>query len=186
MDPHQDIILEHEEIPTDAEFTGDAVENSTSETSENNNQGNNNDSATDKTSDELAALKDKYLRLLAEFENAKRRNAREKVELMRTASKDLIVEVLPVLDDFERAFKAQNTDPKGFELIYNKLKHILDQKGLKVMQTIGEEFNPDLHDAITEIPAPNQEMQGKVVDELERGYYLHEKIIRYAKVIVGK
>lgn len=186
MDPQHNIILEHEEIPSDAEFTADAADNTTAETSENANPNNANDSDANKKSDELAALKDKYLRLLAEFENAKRRNARERIELQRTASKDLIVELLPVLDDFERAFKAQTTDAKGFELIYNKLKNTLDQQGLKVMQAIGEEFDADLHEAIAEIPAPTPNMQGKVIDEVEHGYYLHEKIIRYAKVIVGK
>ncbi|HNI45366.1 MAG TPA: nucleotide exchange factor GrpE [Chitinophagales bacterium] len=142
---------------------------------------------TDKLAADLAAMKDKYLRLMAEFDNFKRRSARERIEFSRTAASGIIVDLLPVLDDFERAFKsAGDANVKGFELIYNKLKHILDAQGLKAMESIGNDFDPDLHEAVTEFPAPSDNLRGKVIDEVECGYYLHEKIIRHAKVIVGK
>lgn len=150
------------------------------------------ESALEKAAEELKESRDKYLRLAAEFDNFKRRNARERIELMQTAGKDLIIELLEVLDDFDRAEKQFETDPdienvkKGALLISNKLKHKLQLKGLKPMVSIGEEFDADLHEAITSIPAPSPELQGRVVDELTKGYYLNDKIIRHAKVVVGK
>lgn len=150
------------------------------------------ESALEKATEELKESRDKYLRLAAEFDNFKRRNAREKIELIQTAGKDVIYDLLEVLDDFERAEKLFETDEdidnvkKGAILILNKLKHVLQQKGLKPMESIGTDFNADLHEAITEIPAPKPELQGKVIDELTKGYYLNDKIIRHAKVVVGK
>ena len=150
------------------------------------------ESALEKVKDELKDARDKYLRLAAEFDNFRRRNAKERIELIQTAGKDLISELLEVLDDFERAQKQFETDDdiehvkEGSILIFNKLKHKLQSRGLKAMETIGNDFNPDLHEAITNIPAPRPEMQGKVVDELTKGYYLNDKIIRFAKVVVGK
>lgn len=139
---------------------------------------------------EIKELKDKYLRLHAEFDTAKRRMARERIELTQTAGREIITELLPVLDDFERAFKVadnnNNNDLKGFELIFNKLKMILEQKGLNVMKTIGTTFDPDLHEAIAQLPAPNDDMRDKILDEAEKGYYIHDKILRYAKVVVAK
>lgn len=136
---------------------------------------------------EIKELKDKYLRLHAEFDTAKRRMARERIEMAQTAGREIITELLPILDDFERAFKAAaNVDVKGFELIYHKLKNTLEQKGLNAMKTINEDFDPDLHEAIAQIPAPNDKLRDKVVDEVEKGYYIHDKILRYAKVVVGK
>lgn len=136
---------------------------------------------------EIKELKDKYLRLHAEFDTAKRRMARERIEMAQTAGREIITELLPILDDFERAFKAAaNVDVKGFELIYHKLKNTLEQKGLNAMKTINQDFDPDLHEAIAQIPAPNDELRDKVVDEVEKGYYIHDKILRYAKVVVGK
>jgi molecular chaperone GrpE len=137
-------------------------------------------------------LNDKYLRLLAEFENAKRRNAKERIELYKSAGQDVLQSLLPVLDDFERALKQMeqakdlNAVREGVVLIHDKFKNILEQKGLKGMNSVGQEFNVEHHEAITEIPAPTEDMKGKVVDEVERGYTLHDKIIRFAKVIVGK
>lgn len=143
---------------------------------------------------ETAQWKDKFMRLAAEFENYKRRTSRERVDLIKTAGKDVIVNMLPVLDDFDRAFKASEkvTDEtakealKGFELIFNKFKTTLEQKGLEVMNCKGEGFDPEYHEALTEIPAPTPDLQGKIIDVLEEGYYLNDKIIRYAKVVVGK
>lgn len=148
-------------------------------------------SAEDKLKDELAQANDKYLRLYAEFDNFRRRTSKERVELLQTAGKEIIVSLLPVLDDFERAEKAmeKSTDVEalkaGVALIQNKLNNILSQKGLKPMQSIGEPFNADLQEAVTNIPAPTDDMKGKVIDEMEKGYMLGDSVIRFAKVIVG-
>lgn len=136
-----------------------------------------------------AELNDKYLRLYAEFDNFKKRSLKERVELIKTAGVEVISSLLPVLDDFGRAIKQMEAanDPmtEGVKLIYQKLMTNLENKGLKRMESIGENFNPELQDAITEIQA-DENMKGKVVDEIESGYYLNDKIIRHAKVIVGK
>jgi molecular chaperone GrpE len=141
---------------------------------------------------EIRDQKDKYLRLFADFENYKKRNARERMELIQTAGKEVIQSLLEVLDDCDRAEKQLNnaTDvnavKEGVQLVFNKLRVSLQSKGLKAMQSIGTDFNPDQHEAITEIPAPQEQMKGKVIDEVEKGYYLGDKIIRFAKVVVGK
>jgi molecular chaperone GrpE len=150
------------------------------------------DSEVEKLKAELDAAKDKFLRLQAEFDNFRRRSAKERIELMQTAGKDVINDMLVVVDDAERAQKQlETTDDvksirEGITLVFNKLRNILQSKGLKPMETIGTEFNPDLHEAITEIPAPTKDLKGKVVDEVIKGYYLNDKIIRHAKVVVGK
>ncbi len=136
-------------------------------------------------------LNDRYLRLYSEFDNYRKRTNKEKLELIKSASEDLIISLLPVLDDFERALKAfedHNADPEliaGVELIYNKFFNILKQKGLKPMDSMGKEFDTDYHEAITNIPAPSEDMKGKVVDVIQKGYLLNDKIIRFAKVVVG-
>jgi len=135
---------------------------------------------------QLAELQDKYLRQMAEFNNYKQRVARERIELNKLAGKDMVMALLPVLDDFERAIKSDNVDIEGISLIYNKLKNNLEHRGITPMQAVGQPFNPDFHEAITEIPAPSDELKGKVIDEVEKGYYMQDAIIRYAKVIVGK
>jgi len=146
----------------------------------------------DKKQKELNEMRDKYLRLVAEFDNFKKRNARERIELMQTANKEVITALLTVLDDCDRAAKQLetatdiNSIKDGVTLVFNKLKSTLQSKGLKPMESLHTEFNPDLHDAITEIPAPTEELKGKVLDELEKGYYLNDKLIRHAKVVVGK
>ncbi len=136
-------------------------------------------------------LNDKYLRLYSDFDNFRKRTAKEKVEFIQTAGEDVFKSILSVLDDFERAMKSnsETTDIKaindGVNLVYNKLRSTLTQKGLEEMKSIGEVFNPDLHEAITNVPAPSEEMKGKIVDELEKGYTLNGKIIRFAKVVIG-
>jgi molecular chaperone GrpE len=150
------------------------------------------DSELEKLKAELDAAKDKFLRLQAEFDNFRRRSAKERIELMQTAGKDVINDMLVVVDDAERAQKQlETTDDvklirEGVTLVFNKLRNVLQSKGLKPMETIGKEFNPDLHEAITEIPSPTKDLKGKVVDEVVKGYYLNDKIIRHAKVVVGK
>lgn len=141
---------------------------------------------------ELEEMKDKYLRKVAEFDNFKRRNAKERIELIQTAGKEVIVDLLEVLDDSVRAEKQMNATEdikqlqEGVMLVFTKLRNLLTSKGLKAMNTVNQDFNPDLHEAITEIPAPSEELKGKIIDEIEKGYYLNDKIIRYAKVVVGK
>jgi len=148
-------------------------------------------SAEEKLQQENAALNDKYLRLFAEFDNYKRRTQKERVELLQTAGKDVVVSLLPVLDDFERALKATENATEvsairdGIMLVQTKLKSILGQKGLKEMESIHTAFDTDIHEAITKIPAPSDDLKGKVVDELEKGYTLNDKVIRFAKVVVG-
>lgn len=141
--------------------------------------------------EELALANDKYLRLYAEFDNFRRRTTKERIELLQTAGKEIVVALLPVLDDFERAVKSMeaatdvNAVKEGVVLVQNKLNNILSQKGLKPMESIGNAFDADLHEAITNIPAPTDDMKGKVIDEMEKGYYLNDNVIRFAKVIVG-
>ncbi|HET9430967.1 MAG TPA: nucleotide exchange factor GrpE, partial [Chitinophagaceae bacterium] len=141
---------------------------------------------------ELEEAKDKYLRLVAEFDNFKRRNARERIEMIQTAGRDVITELLDVLDDCDRAQKQLDSSEdvnlikEGVMLVFNKLRHTLQARGVKKMETLNQEFNPDLHEAITEIPAPSEELKGKILDEVMKGYYLNDKIIRHAKVVVGK
>jgi molecular chaperone GrpE len=141
---------------------------------------------------QIAESKDKYLRLYSEFENYRRRTAREKIELIDTASEGIMTELLPVLDDFERALKStedgsdEQSVREGLDLIYHKFKKILEQKGLKNMNSeIGEDFDPDFHEAITQIPAPEKKLKGKIVDVIEKGYLIKDKVIRYAKVVTG-
>lgn len=172
--------------PNDQHEEATAEQEAASDTDTSTDSSSPNPANTEQLSAQLADFKDRYLRLLAEFDTFKRRTARERIELTKSAAKDLIADLLPVLDDFERAFKAANPDPKGFELIYNKMKNLLEQQGLKAMTTEQQDFDPDLHEAIAEIPAPSPELSGKVLDAVEQGYYLHEKILRHAKVVVGK
>ena len=148
--------------------------------------------ASEKLRSELQEINDKYIRKIAEFDNFKRRNAKERLELIQTAGKDVIIDLLDVLDDCDRAQKQLESSndikeiKEGVLLVFNKLRNILQAKGLKPMETINREFNPDLHEAITEIPAPSDELKDKIVDEVIKGYYLNDKIIRHAKVVVGK
>lgn len=141
---------------------------------------------------EMEELRDKYVRLYADFDNARKRMAKEKMEIILTASKDVLKDLLPVLDDFERAQKALEKSEdvaavkEGLSLVHTKLVSTLTSKGLKAMESVGKEFDVNNHEAITEIPAPSPDLAGKVVDEVERGYFLNDKIIRFAKVIVGK
>ena len=137
--------------------------------------------------EKFAELNDKHLRLFAEFENFKKRTAKERMDLYKTAGESVLTALLPVLDDFERSIKANKKQKdEGVVLIYNKLKSILETKGLKAMEDpIGQELNTDYHEAITNIPAPSDDMKGKIIDVVEKGYFLNEKVIRYAKVVVA-
>jgi molecular chaperone GrpE len=141
---------------------------------------------------EMAEINDKYLRLYSEFDNYRRRTSREKLEMAKTASESLIVELLPVLDDFERAIKSAEESKDcdavkdGMTLIYNKFNSILQKKGLSSIDAVGKDFDTDYHEAISYLPAPSEEEKGKVIEQVEKGYTLQEKVIRYAKVIIGQ
>jgi molecular chaperone GrpE len=141
---------------------------------------------------ELQEQKDKYLRLMAEFDNYRRRTSKERLELIQTAGKDVIVSMLDLLDDCDRAEKQlQSSDDiavqkEGIQLVFNKLRSTMQSKGVKVMESIHQDFDVEKHEAITEIPAPTEDLKGKVIDDVIKGYYLNDKIIRFAKVVVGK
>lgn len=141
---------------------------------------------------EVADLKDKYLRLYSDFENFRKRTSKERVDLIKTASEDVLKELIPVVDDFERAFKASENETdlvkirEGNQLIFHKLVRILESKGLKAMEDLtGKPFNPDTQEAITQIPSPSEELKGMVVDVVEKGYTLGDKVVRFAKVVTG-
>lgn len=142
--------------------------------------------------EQYAILNDKYLRLYSDFDNYRKRTLKERIELSKSASADLIIKLLPILDDFERAIKAFDVTTAaglamkdGTILIFNKLFTTLNQQGLEQMRTLGESFDTDFHEAITNIPAPSPDQKGKIIDELEKGYMLNGKVIRFAKVVVG-
>lgn len=166
------------------------------------NELNNSEEATDSASaaeelgnevDLVQLEKEKYLRLYSEFENFRRRTSKERLELLQTAGREVINTMLPVLDDFERALKANESLKdnnasvvEGFQLIYKKMFGSLEAMGLKPMKCIGEPFDAELHEAVTKIQAPEDSLKGKIVDELEKGYYLNDKVIRFAKVVIGE
>lgn len=145
----------------------------------------------EKLSEELAALKDKHIRLTAEFDNFRKRTMKEKLDLVKTGGEGVLKNLLPVVDDFERAMQSIETAEdieslkEGVNLIYNKFKSYLDQNGIKEIEAVDAEFDTDKHEALTKIPAPTEEQKGKVVDVIEKGYYIHEKVLRFAKVVVG-
>jgi molecular chaperone GrpE len=152
----------------------------------------NSQSQEEKLSAEVAELKEKYLRLYSDFENFRKRTAKERIDLIKTASEEVLKDLVPVVDDFERAFKAAEKEAdtqkiqEGNQLIFQKLVKILESKGLKPMEDlIGQSFNPDTQEAITQIPSPSPELKGAVVDVVEKGYFLGEKVVRFAKVVIG-
>jgi len=142
--------------------------------------------------DKNAELQDKYLRLSAEFDNFRKRTHREKMDLVKTASEDLLIRILPVIDDIERGLLAVNTSQdleavkQGMNLIYSRFREFLHSNGIKEIEAMNQEFNTDFHEAVTKIPSPDESLKGKVVDVIEKGYYLHDKVIRYPKVVVGE
>mgnify|MGYP002335865660 FL=1 len=177
------------ENETDKNEVSDGLEEGSEESSSENKESQISDE--DKLKAEATEWQNKYLRLYAEFDNFKRRTSKERLELLQIAGKDVISDLLTVLDDFERAQKSIETATdvvavkEGVTLVQHKLKNILNQKGLKEMESIGKEFDADLHEGITSIPAPSADLKGKVLDELEKGYLLNDKVIRFAKVIIG-
>ena len=150
------------------------------------------ESEQEKVKAELDEINDKFVRKVAEFENYKRRNAKERLELIQTAGKEVITDLLDVLDDCDRAQKQMETSnnineiKEGVMLVFNKLRNILYAKGLKPIESLHKDFNPDIHEAVTQIPVSDEKLKGKVIDEVQKGYYLNDKIIRFPRVVVGK
>lgn len=176
-----------DELKANEAVAADAPENQNENVSENAEQDNETNLLL-KTQAELAEQKDKFLRLYSEFENFRRRTAREKLDMIQSANEQVIKALLPVIDDAERAEKLSSgsKDMEGAILIFNKLKKVVEQFGVKPMDLkTGADFNADLHEAITQIPAPDESLKGKVVDVIEKGYVLNEKVVRFAKVVVG-
>lgn len=177
----------------DVKSTGEDIENVSTETEQENAEATDPGQAEiEKLQQEVAELKDKYLRQVAEFDNFRKRTAKERLELIQTAGKDVIVPLLDVLDDCNRAQQQLDKSDdiaavkEGVLLVFNKLRNTLQARGVKPMESISQDFNPDLHEAITEVPAPEEKLKGKVLDEIQKGYYLNDKLIRFAKVVVGK
>lgn len=176
-----------------AQTNGMDQENKETEGIEHTESPENNDEVTaDSAQAQLQEANDKYLRLYSEFDNFRRRTARERLELISTANSELLQALLPVMDDFERAMKFMHESSdneavkQGLQLVHHKLQHTLEQKGLKAFESREQAFDPDFHEAVTKIPAPDESLKGKVVDELEKGYMLGDKVLRYAKVVVGE
>jgi molecular chaperone GrpE len=146
----------------------------------------------EKTESELLELKDKHIRLQAEFDNYRKRTLKERMELLKTASESLLMNILPVIDDFDRAMQMldmveeEGHVKEGVKLIFNKFQEFLKQNGVKEIVAKGQEFNTDLHEAITKIPAPSEELKGKNVDVIQKGYFLNDKVIRHSKVVIGE
>jgi len=147
----------------------------------------------EKSSEEIIQeLQDKYIRLSADFDNYRKRTLKEKMDLIKIAGEDILLKLLPVMDDFDRALQTMNeaTDCKamkdGVDLIHNKFKEFLSSNGIKEISAKNEEFNTDLHEAVTKVPSPSKKMKGKIVDVVEKGYFLHDKVIRYSKVVIGE
>ncbi|MFC5627229.1 nucleotide exchange factor GrpE [Algoriphagus winogradskyi] len=175
----------------DENINEEKVENASSET-ELEEQAPQTESEENKLEYEVADLKDKYLRLYSDFENYRKRTAKERLDLISTASEDVIRDLIPILDDFERALKASENEAEGAKvregnlLIFQKFGKILGSKGLKPMDDlVGKPFDPETQEAITQIPAPSEDLKGKVVDVIEKGYVLGDKVVRYAKVVTG-
>ena len=174
-----ELKLDETQLEENSEEIGDSAEE-------------NDQSQEEKLSAEVVELKEKYLRLYSDFENFRKRTAKERIDLIKTASEEVLKDLIPVVDDFERATKAAEKEvdtlkiQEGNQLIFHKLVKILESKGLKPMEDlIGQPFNPDTQEAITQIPSPSPELKGAVVDVVEKGYFLGEKVVRFAKVVIG-
>jgi molecular chaperone GrpE len=186
-DQHEETTQQEQQntLETDTQQEAEKVEEKAEEKIE--------DKKPEKTDKEkLDEMNDKYLRLAAEYDNYRKRTLKEKMELTKTAGADILVNILPVMDDFERALshldqaKDMNAVKDGIILIYNKFTEFLKQRGIKEIEAKEKDFDTDIHEAITKIPAPTEELKGKVVDVVEKGYYMYDKVIRFSKVVVGE
>ncbi len=185
-------MKEKEDLMNNMSSNNDSQNTNISETSTDNTSTTQEENELNKLKDELEEQKNKYLRLFAEFDNYRKRNAKERLELIQTAGREIIQSLLDVLDDTDRAEKQlqQTEDIKmikeGVQLVFNKLRSTLQARGLKPMESMHHDFDVEKHEAITEIPVPNDELKGKVIEELQKGYYLNDKLIRFSKVVIGK
>lgn len=172
-----------------AEKLHNEVDNTADDVQAVNNDENMTETAVAKLEEEVSSLKDKYVRLYSDFDNYKRRVVKERYETITTANKDLIADLLPVLDDLERAANVEaagDTVHEGVQLVYSKFLKVLEQKGLKIMEIVpGDDFDSEFHEAVAQIPAPEEKLKGKIIDVIEKGYFLGEKVVRFAKVVTG-
>jgi len=192
----KDSHLEKEEILEDGREEETKAQNTETETEELKDQPSEEPIKEDPISllkQEKEALNDKYLRLYSEFDNFRKRTQKEKLELYKTAGEDVIISILPVIDDLERALKSIDETEnikdvkKGFTLILQKIQNSLTQKGVKSIESpVGKEFDLNIHEAISKVPAPTKKLKGKIIEEVEKGYLLNEKVIRYTKVVIGE
>jgi len=181
--------IQPDEISADAENETHADDNAHKKTKHKKDK---NEFLVQELGEKLAEINDKHLRLQAEFDNFRKRTMKEKAELIKSGGESVLVNILPVVDDFERALNSlkdvsdEDAGKKGTQLIYNKFSEFLKQNNIKVIEAVNQDFNVDLHEAITKIPAPDESLKGKVVDVLQKGYLLNEKVIRFAKVVIGE
>eukprot|EP01105_Mastigella_eilhardi_P007262 TRINITY_DN18763_c0_g1_i1.p2 TRINITY_DN18763_c0_g1~~TRINITY_DN18763_c0_g1_i1.p2 ORF type:complete len:211 (-),score=33.31 TRINITY_DN18763_c0_g1_i1:1190-1759(-) len=185
-------VVQNEEFNQDADAQSQENQNETVNEQTENADNSSENTAAPSAEDQMAALNDKYLRLYSEFDNYRKRTNKEKIELIATASAGVLKDLLSVMDDFERAIaNNEHSDDvssvkDGFKLIHHKLRNILEAKGLKQMEAKHQPFDSDLHEAIANVPAPSEDLKGKIIDDVEKGYYLNDKVIRFAKVVVGQ
>ena len=181
--------IQPDEISADAENETHADDNAHKKTKHKKDK---NEVLVQELGEKLAEINDKHLRLQAEFDNFRKRTMKEKAELIKSGGESVLVNILPVVDDFERALNSlkdvsdEDAGKKGTQLIYNKFSEFLKQNNIKTIDAVNQDFNVDLHEAITKIPAPDESLKGKVVDVLQKGYLLNEKVIRFAKVVIGE
>ena len=192
MKPEETKIEEKEELNNSEDMSAENLNDAIEDKKKNEKKSKNSEKdKVQELGEKLAELNDKYLRLYSEFENYRKRTNQEKADLIKYGSEDTIKAILPIVDDYERALQAfgENDDnaalKEGVVLIYNKLMSTLQQKGLKAIEAKGEEFDENLHEAVAQFPASDEEQKGKVIDEVVKGYYLNDKVIRYSKVVVA-
>lgn len=192
MKPEETKIEEKEELNNSEDMSAENLNDAIEDKKKNEKKSKNSEKdKVQELGEKLAELNDKYLRLYSEFENYRKRTNQEKADLIKYASEDTIKAILPIVDDYERALQAfgENDDnaalKEGVVLIYNKLMSTLQQKGLKAIEAKGEKFDENLHEAVAQFPASDEEQKGKVIDEVVKGYYLNDKVIRYSKVVVA-
>lgn len=192
MKPEETKIEEKEELNNSEDMSAENLNDAIEDKKKNEKKSKNSEKdKVQELGEKLAELNDKYLRLYSEFENYRKRTNQEKADLIKYGSEDTIKAILPIVDDYERALQAfgENDDnaalKEGVVLIYNKLMSTLQQKGLKAIEAKGEKFDENLHEAVAQFPASDEEQKGKVIDEVVKGYYLNDKVIRYSKVVVA-
>jgi molecular chaperone GrpE len=188
---HEELVTKEDQSKNDGEATPENLSENEPKTDENT-AANPEINIEEVYQKQINELQDKYMRLMAEFDNYRKRTLKERMELLKTAGEDILVNILPIVDDFERGLQAmERTEDvealkQGVSLIYNKFRDFLNQRGVKEIDAVNQDFNVDLHEAITKIPAPEENLKGKVIDVVSKGYVMNEKVIRFAKVVIGE